>query len=468
MNKNSKPPTFVSTDPASEASPSAGGAPKSSGSSKAKPLTNAEVELIAQDLQALVGSQFQECWQSASEVGFGFYHDRGIVWLSVDLQPLAPVIVRLTSGPRKGKKMMRPLTLFVRSRFLGRRLKSVVAGGPSGGRILVFAFHRSREEQTQAPCELELRLFPHGQNVIARDGKSQIAELKPKEVPTQNSQESNATPRTWEEIEAAWRELQSPEKPKLTATKTDAPESAGARDWRKAIEKKAKAIGNMQAELDRKLSPLPAQAGHWLKEHGTLDVPKDFAAFIDPKKSLSYNIEACFHRAKENARKASGTRERMQKVQAELDTLKEKGPRELESNNAAEQKRRGEDLLARADARGRRHKIADDLEVYIGKSAADNLALLRRAQPFDYWLHLRERPSSHAIIRRTRTRIVNDAEFREAGRWLVEQTLGKRANELKDESFDLLIVECRYVRPIKGDALGRVHYTHDRVLRMGF
>jgi hypothetical protein len=71
-------------------------------------------------------------------------------------------------------------------------------------------------------------------------------------------------------------------------------------------------------------------------------------------------------------------------------------------------------------------------------------------------------------MRRARSRQVTDQEFLEAGRWVVEQSLGRRANELHGERHDLLIVECRYVRPIKGDRLGRVHYTHDRVLTIRF
>ena len=123
-------------------------------------------------------------------------------------------------------------------------------------------------------------------------------------------------------------------------------------------------------------------------------------------------------------------------------------------------------FLVKAEAKGRRHKIGDDLEVYVGKSAADNLAILRRAQPFDYWLHLRERPGSHAILRRTRGRTVSDAELIEAGRWVIEQSTGQRVRELKGERFDLLIVECRFVRPIKGDRLGRVNYSNDRVIHI--
>ena len=62
--------------------------------------------------------------------------------------------------------------------------------------------------------------------------------------------------------------------------------------------------------------------------------------------------------------------------------------------------------------------------------------------------------------------MVSDQELRLAGVKVAEQSTKKRAAELKGETYDLLIVECRYVRPIKGDKNGRVHYTNDRVLRL--
>ena len=226
----------------------------------------------------------------------------------------------------------------------------------------------------------------------------------------------------------------------------------------------------MHEELRSKLetAEVDAQVGEWLKANGTLDVPEPWGARIDRDQSLAWNIQKCFHSSKESARKTSGTRARLEDVERELVELRARGPGAFAGRREREEKDGAANLLSRADAKGRRIKVGGDLEVYIGKSAADNLALLRRAQSFDYWLHLRDQPGSHAILRRTRGRLVTDAEFIQAGRWVVEQSLGKRASELKGERHDLLIVECRFVKPIKGDRLGRVNYTNDRVLRIGF
>lgn len=432
------------------------------------PLSLAEIEVIAGELNALSGARLQDVFQTKTEVGLEFYHERETFWLWLDLDPLRPMIVRLASVPPRRKKEMRPLTLFLRSRFTGRRFKSARADRERG-RILVLDFHRAPDEEEQGTCELEVRLFPHGQNIIARDGSKSVSELKPKEVPSAVLSDVNLPPpRAWSEIEEIWRErrglLQKSEEP------TKSKESL-ERDYKKAIEKKEKALERMREELAEKTSTELSDVGEWLKVNRTLEVPEKWERWVDPQKSLAWNIEQCFQKAKENVRKAEGTCERIRQVEAELAALREGGiegfAKAREGARTQKQALR-ENLLARAEARGRRLKISDDLEAYIGKSASDNLALLRRAQPFDYWLHLRDQPGSHAILRRTRCRIVSDDEFRQAGTWVVEQSLGKRAHELKGERFDLLIVECRFVRPIKGDKLGRVNYSNDRVLSLKF
>ncbi|MEK7356607.1 MAG: hypothetical protein AAB250_09170 [Bdellovibrionota bacterium] len=409
----------------------------------------------------MVGAQLQECVHADTEVGFGFYLRGKIVYLWFDLDHRAPVVVRSMGAPPSKKKVTRPLSLFVRSRFLGRRLASVRAD-LARGRVLILGFHRAASEGTSAPIEIEARLLPHAPNLIARDGSASVAENKPKELPvsdfTMPPQEDR---RSWATIEAEWFGRRNPgAKKEPGAQVVDA-----EKQWTRAIEKKRGALEKMTADLAARSSTAARDLGEWLKANGSLDgVPSEWSEFVDLRKSLSWNIEQAFKIAKGNERKLAGSRERIEKVRAELAALEAAGPGGR--TGAKNEKPEREGLLAKAKARGRSLKLADDLDCYIGKSAADNLALLRRAQPFDLWLHLRESPGSHAIIRRARGRNVTDAELLEAGRWVAAQSFGRRIVEMKGQKVDLLIVECRFVRPIKGDKIGRVNYTNDRVMRI--
>jgi predicted ribosome quality control (RQC) complex YloA/Tae2 family protein len=422
------------------------------------PLTLKEIIGIAGELQTLVGAQLQECAQSSTEFGLGFYHDRDLRWLWFDLDPRRPLVIRLDSPPPI-KKLMRPLSLFVRSHFRGRRLKSVTAK-ISSGRVLVFEFHRSSEEPGKGAIEIEARLLPHGANVIATFHDKQVSESKPKELPPAPIEiRESETARSLQDISNAWLELKKNRPAAGGPKKAFDPE----KEWARAIEKKEGAIVRMQEELAEKSSDRERRLGDWLKANGTLEVPPEFSDLVNDEKSVSWNIEDAFRRAKDKERKIEGTRTRIRLVEEELEKLRKDGPQA-----AAKSVDKTPSLLAKADAKGRRLKLADDLDVYVGKSAADNLAILRRSQPFDYWLHLRDQPGSHAIIRRTRGRIVTDQEFQTAAKWVIEESLKKNSIELKGERHDVLIVECRFVKPIKGDKLGRVNYSNDRVLSVRF
>jgi predicted ribosome quality control (RQC) complex YloA/Tae2 family protein len=423
------------------------------------PMTLLEVIRVAGELQALVGAQLQECLQSSTELGLGFYHDRKIRWLWIDLDPRRPIIIKLDQPPPV-KKLARPLSLFIRSHFQGRRLKSVSAR-VSEGRVLVFEFHRASDEDETGEISVEVRLLPHGQNVTAKFGKKQISELKPKELSASQVEiREDENSRTLEQLTNEWLELKKNRPAAGSPKKAADPE----KDWHRAIEKKEGALIRMREELAEKSSQRERELGEWLKEHGTLEVPTEFSELVDLEKSLSWNIESAFKRAKDKERKIDGTRTRIAFVEGELAKLKADGPRAQTSQQAQS----GKSLLSKAEAKGRRFKLSDDVDVYVGKSAADNLALLRKAQPFDYWLHLRDQPGSHAILRRTRGRLITDQEFTMAAKWVIEESLKKNANELRGERHDVLIVECRFVRPIKGDKLGRVNYSNDRVLSVRF
>jgi predicted ribosome quality control (RQC) complex YloA/Tae2 family protein len=427
------------------------------------PLNLTELAQIAVSLQALVGSQLQDCVQSASEAGLGFYHDRQMVWLWFDLHPQRPVIVKLDAPPSR-KKLPRPLTLFIKSRFVGRRLESV-STDMARGRVLVFKFHRAHDEKLQDLPQIEVFLVPHAANLIAIDGKASVAEVKPKDLPSQPFLERDEPiVRTLDDVGREWAFAQS-QKSTLSQAPTDA--VAREKKWQKAVEKKRGALERMAEELVLKTSGVYREVGDWLKTNGTLE-GAPHGELLNLDQNLSWNIEHVFHRAKENERKADGTRARIAQVAAELSLLEKQGPAKFDLPVKGVSAKQTESLLAKAAARGRRHQIGADLEVFIGKSGADNLAILRKAQPFDLWLHLRDFPGAHAIMRRTRGRNVTDAELQEAGQWVIEQSLGQRAQQMRGEKFDLLIVECRYVRPIKGDKLGRVNYSNDRVMTIRY
>ena len=104
------------------------------------------------------------------------------------------------------------------------------------------------------------------------------------------------------------------------------------------------------------------------------------------------------------------------------------------------------------------------VEVFVGKNAQENLNILRFAQSWDYWMHIKDYPGAHGIVRRPRNYEITDEELKTVARFIASKSR-KSAHFLgPNDMFEVLIAECRYVRPIKGDKLGRVNYSNERVL----
>jgi predicted ribosome quality control (RQC) complex YloA/Tae2 family protein len=106
--------------------------------------------------------------------------------------------------------------------------------------------------------------------------------------------------------------------------------------------------------------------------------------------------------------------------------------------------------------------LDENFEAVMGKSARDNLEILRQAQAWDLWMHLKDYPGAHAIIVRPRTKEVPLKWIQKVSEWLIRETIGQKKVEMGSK-YDVVVVECRYVRPIKGDKLGRVSYHNPQV-----
>jgi predicted ribosome quality control (RQC) complex YloA/Tae2 family protein len=116
--------------------------------------------------------------------------------------------------------------------------------------------------------------------------------------------------------------------------------------------------------------------------------------------------------------------------------------------------------LQKSQSKARRLQIEEGIEALIGKSAKDNLSILRHAQPWDLWLHLKDYPGAHAIIVRPRNKEISTSAIQKVAEWLIKESLPKE--QIRGGKYDVVVVESRFVRPIKGDQLGRVTYHSPR------
>lgn len=409
-----------------------------------KSWTVTELENIAASLTPLVGARLQEVQTSDQDLILGFYGSSGMLYLWADLNPQAPTLLPWTELPLHVPARKNPVHLFLRAHFRDRVLRAVERPAEMG-RVVRLRFDHG---------EIEIRLFPHGRNVIARtlEGK-QVAWQKPKDLSTVSNEEPLRQPRGLEELREDW--LTRRGKKGSAKSKTDVRAKIEAE-----IAKKRKALEKIQEDLECKRETPWKAVGEWIKTNQSLDVPREWEPYVDRRRKLSWNIEECFQRARDMEGKITGTENRLAILREEIERLEARKDQPLQLKPSA----KPPEPLKVADAQGRTLRLSDEITVVTGKSAADNLKLLRKARAWDWWFHLRDVPSSHAILFRNKSTPVTDAIVQQVLAWYVRQHLGAKYKEHAGEKFFIQIAECRHVRPIKGDKLGRVTVHHERVL----
>jgi hypothetical protein len=104
---------------------------------------------------------------------------------------------------------------------------------------------------------------------------------------------------------------------------------------------------------------------------------------------------------------------------------------------------------------------------YLGKSARDNLGLIRAARAWDLWVHLKDMPGAHAVIFRAKNQVITESELRQVAGWIwsESQSGSLKKTNLNLIDFDFLVAEIRFVKPIKGDRVGRVRVQKFKIYK---
>jgi len=412
-----------------------------------------ELDHILKALTPLIGLRLQEVQTGPEDLVLGFYSSEGLLWLWIDLDPLRPSLLPWGHLPRKPLNKKTPLQLFLRAHFLGRVLRTIERS-TAHGRVVTLSFGGVEDE-----LEIEVRLFPHGRNVLVRHGKKSLAWQKPKELAAESAAVvPHEQVRTLDQLRDEWMRRRGTTSPKSSQKQAADPKVAKQRE----LEKKRHAVEKVQAELKKKTESPWRAVGNWIKEHQSLQVAAEWEPFVDRRRKLAWNIEQCFSKAREIEGKVEGTRTRLRKLQEEIERLE----RQPEGAAAVSPTKRLPDLQIQADRRTL--KISEQVHAVMGKSARDNLQILRKARAWDLWMHLKDYPSSHAVIFRNKGDNVGDAVLFEVANWFVRTQMGEKASRHKGEKFELVLAECRHVNPIKGDKIGRVTYRDERLLIFQF
>ncbi len=415
-----------------------------------KALNQLEVELVAQIIgETLMSHQLQEIVANDRGLALGFHGAGQMHWLVFDLVPNTPfLILRPDTSPFKKGPKTKPVGLFLNSHGKGKYLHSVEVLSDFG-RVVKFVLKGGLDT-----LEMELRLIPKQANLLVKISGKQISWEKPLPLQPPPKIEQAIEARSYVGILKEWDEFY---RGALTAKTSLDPRVQWEKQKEKDLLKKNKALSEIDKQIHSQEDRVWSRVGQELKKIGSLDVSAELKSYVDPSQSLSWNIEQAFSKAKQLATKKEGARQRQESLSLEIHKL------EQTHYSPKVQKNSLVDLMKKTEAKGRKLHLDSGAIVYLGKSGSDNLALLRQAKAWDLWVHLRDFPGAHAIIHKTREQAISEVEMRQVANWVAKESLATKSLSL-GQKVEVIYVECRFVKPIKGDKLGRVNYHSEKSL----
>jgi hypothetical protein len=407
------------------------------------------LKLVLELEKILIGAQLQDVMMMDSYLFLQFYK-KGPVALGLSYLANEPSIGLIFEELKRKKIIIKPIILFLRAHAKNKILKKIWMN-ENEGRIVYFRF-----ESSEAYCEMQWVLIPRSVNVIIRiEGKS-ISMRPTKELPPALKMDDHSEQFNVDNYLDQWLfKFNNP----LQSQNTN--ESQLLKRKERNIEKKKSAIQHLESDLNKFVIPW-AEIGDFLKTYQSIDVTEDWKSYILVDAGLASNIQNCFEQAKHQEKKRQSLVEKIEYLKKELFALESESAIEItHSSKNADRQSVGSVFMQKAGAKGRKLILNENSEAVIGKSAKDNLALLRKAQAWDLWIHLKDYPSAHAIIRRPRNKNVNYLDILKVAEWVLRESRARAQIEVGDK-YEIVAVECRYVKPIKGDKVGRVIYQNEQ------
>ncbi|MCX7667985.1 MAG: NFACT RNA binding domain-containing protein, partial [Atribacterota bacterium] len=105
----------------------------------------------------------------------------------------------------------------------------------------------------------------------------------------------------------------------------------------------------------------------------------------------------------------------------------------------------------------RRFKTAHGSEIWIGKNQKSNQKLLRSASREDYWLHVRDLPGAHVILKLS-PKGNQEEEIQQAAQLAGYFSAGKN-----DSKVEVIVTQVKYLHLVPG-AIGKVLFRNERTI----
>lgn len=428
-----------------------------------KTLNFLEIQSIVEMInETIESSPLQDVYCVDEKLSFGFYKNHKVQWVVVDLNSTWPFIGLFPDPYKSGPKTVKPVVLFINSRFKNRWLRRIQIQS-EGERVIQFIFDDEGF--------WEFRAIPGHANLICRDQKKIISWNKVIDRMGGHSISFEQLKDTLEVrsinvIFSLWQRLNV--KFEKNSVQGAANSGLSAFDkWKKQrvkdLTKKTQALEKLKVQVDNPLILIYQQIGEHLKSYGYKNLELEWPQHIDVKKRVSENIEICFLKSKQLKSKSLGAQKRIDVLKDEIDQIKDLSAEAFDRELEGRRQKSTQSVLPRKDDLKieTRKKIIDeklDVTCYMGKSAQENVKLFKAAKSWHIWIHLKDYPSAYAIIFCGKNVRLSDQHIRIASQWFTEESF-RHKKETPGTKVKVIFTECRHVKLIKGDRLGRVTYS---------
>ncbi|MCB0421595.1 MAG: hypothetical protein KDD61_11400 [Bdellovibrionales bacterium] len=404
-------------------------------------MNQLEVQALAEELSTYQGYELTRFHLYKDDFALGLWSGEKIIWCLGSMNKARPYLIPIETLPLKFPKIKKPLTLFFDAHLKQQKITNV-GFEASQGRCLRLV--------VADDGEIEFRLFPHGSNLIFSKGSKRVSWYPIQELVPFHSEFESVKCRSFHQLYSELyknpREIQKKELSK--------------QDFEASRKRLKRQLQKMREDLESRKSLKWRKVAEELQKVDSLSLLKeDYGGYIDAKITVLENREKAYEQAKKNESKILRLEEKIKEIQSQLEgELPKNSIRKKVKKNPSEVVRR----LPVKEVGGKTFRLDETARIFVGNSAKDNLSLLRKAKPWDLWVHLRDRPSAHGIVFKDRHRIFSSQEEKKLFLFFLKKTLGSKYDQHIGQRMDLIITECRHVQPIKGDRLGRVTVRQER------
>lgn len=427
-----------------------------------KPLNQLELDFLVHDLnESLHKAQLQDC--TSWEDGVILWHYRqGEQNLLIDLSMARPLfLIKAEDWKLAKRKTPFPIQLFINSHarnlyFDHARILE------EWGRVVEIVYRN-----TEVTVRMELHLIPNQVNfsVEARGGAlkhpKQIYFAKPRDLkPALDVDLASLEARSLVSLEKEWRESRFSQKISNFST-ASAPISA-ATQAEKILNKKKKALQAIDEQLRGYNETFWLTLGEKVKVEGLSGLSPLEKESLKDCRHVGEAIQFSFQKAKQIQQKREGTLQRRRIVETEIEKLEKQMaegrlPAALGAEKKSVQFKDKDSKSADKNLKLRKLELSSTVHAFIGKSALDNLSLLRQARAWDFWLHLKDYPGAYGIIRREKNENIPLDSLVQVARFVAKNSSAAQGLSVGDRVC-VVYTECRHVRPVKGAKPGLVTY----------